>query len=276
MMFRRRRKERSWRWLLAGFAPLVAWAVWVIREAVQRRQRWQPERRSAYPAAPRVYGMQAPPGTAEVDFRAATGDMGEELAETPLVGEAAKMPEPARTAAARASSEAAIYGQVPVTARKHPPARTGGARQYEAAAGPRARDNTTSERRPFPWLVALSLLAILSVVTVMGLLGRQSARAQVMTVPGGNPETGRQAIQAWGCGSCHTIPGVAGAQGKVGPRLEGLSERTYIAGILSNTPENMVEWIMNPQDIQPGNAMPDTDVPPPTARDMAAYLYTIP
>src|SRR3954470_18068028 len=36
-------------------------------------------------------------------------------------------------------------------------------------------------------------------------------------VPGGHTDAGRQAIAEFGCGTCHTIPGVTAADGRVGP-----------------------------------------------------------
>jgi cytochrome c1 len=89
------------------------------------------------------------------------------------------------------------------------------------------------------------------------------------------PERGRAAIQAYGCGSCHMIPGVRGAVGLVGPPLLAWSRRTVIAGELPNTPENLVDWIMRPQSIEPGTAMPDLGVSDADARAIAAYLATL-
>lgn len=94
-------------------------------------------------------------------------------------------------------------------------------------------------------------------------------------VPNGNVSQGQVLLESWGCGSCHTIPGVTGATGKVGPALDHLSDRSYIAGHLQNTPENMIQWIMNPQEVSPGVDMPDSNVPEGVARDMAAYLYSL-
>jgi cytochrome c2 len=94
-------------------------------------------------------------------------------------------------------------------------------------------------------------------------------------VPGGSPARGRTALGEVGCGSCHQIPGVRGPQGKVGPPLDGIAERTMLAGRAPNTPGNMVSWIRNPQMIEPGTAMPNLHVDERTARDMAAYLYTL-
>jgi len=101
---------------------------------------------------------------------------------------------------------------------------------------------------------------------------RADRRAAALT--GGDPQAGRAALGARPCGGCHEIPGVPGAHGKVGPPLTGLAGRTYIAGRLNNTPDNLVAWIVDPHAIDPRNAMPPTGVTPQEARDIAAYLYT--
>ena len=150
------------------------------------------------------------------------------------------------------------------------------ARVYESPpALPAPTREPVPERGRFPWLLASALVLILVGFTVYSMLGSRPARTQVAAVPGGDVEAGRQAIQSWGCGSCHTIPGIPGAYGKVGPKLDQMAEQTYIAGMLPNNPDNLIRWIMDPQEIQPGNAMPDTGVTETMARNMAAYLYSI-
>lgn len=94
-------------------------------------------------------------------------------------------------------------------------------------------------------------------------------------VAGGDAERGRVRIAAYGCGGCHAIPGVPGANAHVGPPLDAYSERAYIAGAMENRPESLVRWIMNPQSIEPGTAMPDLGVQEQDARDIAAYLYSL-
>ncbi|HEU4631521.1 MAG TPA: c-type cytochrome [Gemmatimonadaceae bacterium] len=89
------------------------------------------------------------------------------------------------------------------------------------------------------------------------------------------PERGRAAIDAYGCGACHMIPGVDGAVGLVGPPLVAWSRRTVIAGELSNTPENLVRWIRYPQLVEPGTAMPNLGVTDRDARAISAYLATL-
>lgn len=94
-------------------------------------------------------------------------------------------------------------------------------------------------------------------------------------VPGGRPNRGAQAIKRYGCGSCHVIPGIEGAAGKVGPPLNDFSERGYIAGELPNNGDNLVRWIMDPRQVEPGTDMPDLGVDEAQARDIAAYLFTL-
>ena len=91
---------------------------------------------------------------------------------------------------------------------------------------------------------------------------------------GAHPDAAPTVIEAFGCGSCHTIPGVDGADGRVGPNLAGIEDRWSIAGRLPNTPANLVRWIMDPQEVDPGTLMPDLGVPTQQARDIAAYLYS--
>ena len=91
---------------------------------------------------------------------------------------------------------------------------------------------------------------------------------------GGNPRSGMQLIQHFGCGSCHTIAGVPGASATVAPSLEKLKSRQYLAGRLSNTPENLQKWIRKPQSVDPKSAMPDVGLDGQQARDIAAYLYS--
>jgi cytochrome c1 len=92
-------------------------------------------------------------------------------------------------------------------------------------------------------------------------------------VPGGDPLVGHALLIDYNCMTCHTIPGVRGPETYVGPPLPEWAKHEYIAGNLPNTPDNLVDWIVNPQAIEPGTVMPTLGVTPEEARDMAAYLY---
>ena len=61
----------------------------------------------------------------------------------------------------------------------------------------------------------------------------------------------------------------------VGPPLDHMGKRIFVAGLLRNTPANMVTWLLDPQAIVPGNAMPDMGLSEEQARDITAYLYTL-
>ncbi len=92
----------------------------------------------------------------------------------------------------------------------------------------------------------------------------------------GDPAAGQQAIGKYGCGGCHTIPGIQGANGTVGPNLGGVSKLPVIAGTSTQmTPDNLVKWVMNPPSIKPGTAMPVLGVNQTDAQNIVAYLYTL-
>lgn len=91
----------------------------------------------------------------------------------------------------------------------------------------------------------------------------------------GDPELGRAAIAEYGCIACHAVPGVPGNQNEVGPPLAGWAERRVIAGRLPNTPANVVRWVRDPQEVDPGNVMPDVGVTREDAEHIAAYLSTL-
>jgi cytochrome c2 len=93
-------------------------------------------------------------------------------------------------------------------------------------------------------------------------------------VTGGDAARSPAIFRRYGCSGCHTIPGVPGADGLVGPQLSNLSKRVYIAGVLSNTSDNLEHWIVSPEKYSPRTAMPTTGITPAEARDLAAYLYS--
>jgi cytochrome c len=121
------------------------------------------------------------------------------------------------------------------------------------------------------------LMAVLS----LGLIGCErysnegSYREASRITGGGNPATGKETIRRYGCQGCHSIPGIRDANGVVGPPLDHLSHRIYLAGELPNTTENLMHWIQRPHDIHPRTAMPEMGVTDEDARDIAAYLYTL-
>jgi cytochrome c len=92
---------------------------------------------------------------------------------------------------------------------------------------------------------------------------------------GGDPARGSAVIQQYGCGSCHLIPGVAGASSLVGPPLISFARRSFVGGELPNTPDNAAFFIQTPQKVHPHSAMPTVGLSREQARDVVAYLYTL-
>lgn len=96
-----------------------------------------------------------------------------------------------------------------------------------------------------------------------------------LAIPGADVDRGRALIASYGCGSCHYVEGIRGADGLVGPRLENFANRTLLAGTFPNVPRFLVPWLMGPPDLKPDTAMPDLGVSDAHARDIASYLYTL-
>jgi mono/diheme cytochrome c family protein len=92
---------------------------------------------------------------------------------------------------------------------------------------------------------------------------------------GADPKRGIVALRQYGCATCHRIPGVVGADTPVGPTLDHLARRSFIAGVLPNDEQGLTRWLQSPQKLHPGSAMPDLAVTQRDARDMAAYLETL-
>ena len=122
--------------------------------------------------------------------------------------------------------------------------------------------------------LAVRVLTVILAATALWSCDRASGDNRYQ-VSNADTEHGRTAITKYRCGSCHNIPGIGGAAGTVGPPLDHIAQRVYIAGVLSNEPDNMIRWIENPQAIDPKTAMPYEHVTPRDARDIAAYLYTL-
>lgn len=130
---------------------------------------------------------------------------------------------------------------------------------------------TYSGMNLFKLALVCGLATIFLILSACTREGEQAAAEMT----GGNPERGRAAIGRYGCATCHTVPGVTGANGLVGPPLAQIASRVYLAGRLENTPDNMIQWIRNPQAIDEKTAMPNLGVTDVDARDITSYLYTL-
>lgn len=126
-------------------------------------------------------------------------------------------------------------------------------------------------------MTAQRILRLATALAVCGALAAcvEAPPAEQRVVAGGDARRGARLIAAYGCGSCHDIPGIPGARGRVGPPLTDFGERAFIAGALPNEAAALVRWIQFPQQVEPGTVMPSLGVTEPQARDIAAYLYTL-
>jgi cytochrome c oxidase subunit II len=86
------------------------------------------------------------------------------------------------------------------------------------------------------------------------------------------------------CQACHAIEGAVAedgteALGRVGPDLTNIGDRPIIgAGSLENTPENLADWIRDPQESKPGNEMPafsESQISDEDLEALVAYLSSL-
>lgn len=122
-------------------------------------------------------------------------------------------------------------------------------------------------------------LALL-VVACLGLAGCDlsgTTSYENKVVENGDPARGRALIASGvhGCTTCHAVPGMRGARGVVGPPLDGLARRGFIAGQLPNVPGVLVAFLENPPALVPSTGMPNVGLTREEARHIAAYLYTL-
>jgi cytochrome c len=124
-------------------------------------------------------------------------------------------------------------------------------------------------------LMVMATIAAIASIAVLHVQDMTHARLQAEQITGGSYDRGKAAIGRYACGACHLVPGIAAAQGQTGPSLAEIAGRATIAGRLANQPEQMMLWLRHPQQVVPGNAMPDQRLSERDARDIAAYLYTL-
>ncbi|MGM8364255.1 cytochrome c oxidase subunit II [Virgibacillus sp. W0181] len=90
---------------------------------------------------------------------------------------------------------------------------------------------------------------------------------------------GQELFEEKNCLSCHATDMQSYAAGSVpvGPNLASFGDRSRFAGILLPTKDNLVDWIVDPESIKPGNKM--TGMYPEVSRDeadkIAEYLMQL-
>jgi cytochrome c len=127
-------------------------------------------------------------------------------------------------------------------------------------------------RRPLHIAVAVTLVG--SVLAIGGCRGGHIL-AGYRVMPRVEAIQGKQVIEQFRCGTCHTIPGIHGAKGVFGPPLMEFGRRSFIAGNFPNSPDILTRWILAPQSMKPKTAMPTLGLNEDQARDAAAYLESL-
>jgi cytochrome c len=129
--------------------------------------------------------------------------------------------------------------------------------------------------RSVAFTAASGLLGVcFTVLTVVA----YSAPPQVSSTDSATVVAGKRLILFKGCGGCHTVPGVVGANGEFAPYLGGVGNRPRIAnGAVANSgPDDLVRWILDPPAMKPGTVMPKLGLNTSEAVAIVSYLETLP
>src|SRR5262249_52278061 len=86
---------------------------------------------------------------------------------------------------------------------------------------------------------------------------------------------GKKVFMRQSCVNCHAIRGTK-AQGSYAPDLTHLmSRQTLASGMIPNTPENLDEWVKDPQQIKKGCLMPAFGLSKKDRELMVSYLLSL-
>jgi cytochrome c oxidase subunit 2 len=101
------------------------------------------------------------------------------------------------------------------------------------------------------------------------------AGQKAATVTDAKAEEGRAMFFSLACVNCHRIAGTT-AKGEFGPDLTHLMSRSMLAaGVIANDFAGLKGWIHDPQEIKPGNYMPDMQLNAKELDLVVAYLSTL-
>jgi cytochrome c len=123
----------------------------------------------------------------------------------------------------------------------------------------------------------LTIFICLSLASVLpGAAGCSTSNSQIEP-PGWKAKVnrGRTLVRAYGCHTCHEIPTVRDVRGSIGPSLDHVATKYYLAGELPNSPENLRRWIQFPHTVNPHTVMPGMNVTDADAADIAIFLETL-
>jgi mono/diheme cytochrome c family protein len=129
-------------------------------------------------------------------------------------------------------------------------------------------------RYRWPIFGAIALVVASATTVAMTWTAQQQSESTARAMAGGDLARAPDIIRRYGCAGCHTIPGIPGGDGQVGGPLADIKHRVYVGGVVRNSPDNLVRWIVSPQTFSPRSAMPATGISEAEARDVATYLYS--
>jgi len=125
------------------------------------------------------------------------------------------------------------------------------------------------------WISCVVLaVAAAAIPSALAWSSQQQTEKVARAMTGGDPIHAPELFRRYGCTGCHTISGIPGADGQVGPPLSDLVHRVYIGGVATNSADHLVQWITSPQSLSPQTVMPPSGISEAEARDIAAYLYS--
>jgi cytochrome c oxidase subunit 2 len=103
----------------------------------------------------------------------------------------------------------------------------------------------------------------------------QSLQRQQAAPPVTREQTQGLALIEYRCGLCHSVRGTEAGAISAPDLTHIMSRRTLAAGTLINNAGNLVGWIQNPQNIKPGNLMPNQYLSAQQLSDALAYLESL-
>jgi cytochrome c len=123
----------------------------------------------------------------------------------------------------------------------------------------------------------MHLIRLLAVVSLLALVAcARTTIATPETLEGGDPRRGRDLVVAYGCVSCHVVPGARGTEASwTAPPLTRFGRRSFVGGVLVNNQPNLIRWLVDPTEVNPLTAMPNVGVTEEDAFDISAYLLSL-
>ena len=125
----------------------------------------------------------------------------------------------------------------------------------------------------FAWVALIALAACAKQQEPVAQTASTPAPAAT-PAPDGDIARGREVMSTYACVGCHIVPG-SEMGGNLGPSLEGWAAKPMIIGKFPNKPDNVMQWLQNPQSMDPETTMPGIGPNPLDARDMTAFLFTL-